>query len=179
MGTSMAPYFSNVFMAGIEERFLARQAVKRLTWIRYIHHIFMVWNGTGIELNSFLRDLNDEHPPSSLLGRSTIRARSCPTWLSTRETDFTQKACSHRDALQTFNTYTSLQTTYNPTRRPWTVLGECVLFLRSTFDRNTYEGIVRRYKQRMRRRAYLPGLIKRFSDKVPFSRRACALLARP
>ena len=62
MGTAMAPNFSNIFMAQLEEGFLEDEPIKPLMWVRYIDDVFMVWPGTDPQLEGFLHRLNDRHP---------------------------------------------------------------------------------------------------------------------
>jgi hypothetical protein len=42
-----------------EQSFLQTQAKKPLTWARFIDYIFMIWEGTELELTNFLSKLND------------------------------------------------------------------------------------------------------------------------
>lgn len=62
MGTKAAPSYANLFMAQLEESFLATQDIKPVIWKRLIDDIFIVWTSTRESLEKFLSDLNKFHP---------------------------------------------------------------------------------------------------------------------
>lgn len=58
MGTRMAPSYANLFMADLENGFLASREKAPLLWKRFIDDIFMIWPHGEEELKLFLDDLN-------------------------------------------------------------------------------------------------------------------------
>ena len=62
MGTKCAPTFANIFMASVEEEFLAmrrgRGAIEPSLWLRFIVDILIVWPGLGEGFSDFLAELN-------------------------------------------------------------------------------------------------------------------------
>lgn len=58
MGTRMAPSYANLFMADLENGFLASKEKTPLMWKRFIDDIFMIWPHSEEELELFLEDLN-------------------------------------------------------------------------------------------------------------------------
>lgn len=61
MGTRMAPSYANLFMAYLENSFLASKEKRPIMWKRFIDDIFMVWPHSEEELQSFLGDLNSRY----------------------------------------------------------------------------------------------------------------------
>ena len=61
MGTRCAPNYAIIFMAEIEEEFIQTQNKTPQIWLRFIDDIFMVWNHSREELDTFLSNLNNFH----------------------------------------------------------------------------------------------------------------------
>jgi hypothetical protein len=61
MGTRMAPSYANLFMAKLEQNFLANQPFLPESWYRFIDDIFMIWDHPAEELETFMKDLNKFH----------------------------------------------------------------------------------------------------------------------
>lgn len=75
MGTRMAPNYANIFMASIEEPFLAARSLKPLMYKRFLDDIFLIWNHGEESLLTFLDDFNSAHPSISFTycySKSTI-----------------------------------------------------------------------------------------------------------
>ena len=62
MGTRCAPNYAIIFMAELEEEFLATINKKPKIWRRFIDDIFMIWNHGELELTKLLEELNKFHP---------------------------------------------------------------------------------------------------------------------
>ena len=62
MGTKLAPALATLFLAGIEERFLATASCKPVLWLRYIDDILCVWSHGRPEFTTFLAALNNLRP---------------------------------------------------------------------------------------------------------------------
>ncbi|XP_053391470.1 uncharacterized protein LOC128554246 [Mercenaria mercenaria] len=62
MGSSMAPSYASLFMGKLEKDFLHSRGVKPSLWLRFLDDIFMIWNHSLEELESFIDDLNKFHP---------------------------------------------------------------------------------------------------------------------
>ena len=58
MGTSCTPNYAIIFMGDLEEKCLKKPRV----WFRFIDDMFMIWNHSRQELDTFLEDLNEHHP---------------------------------------------------------------------------------------------------------------------
>ena len=71
MGTRMAPFYANIFMAELEENFLSGYPCKPLAYYRYIGDIFIIWSlfighwllsGIGMDvLHNFISSINKQH----------------------------------------------------------------------------------------------------------------------
>ena len=61
IGTKMAPPYAIIFLAELEERFLASCEHKPEVWFRYIDDIFMIWTHGEEKLKEFLAALNSFH----------------------------------------------------------------------------------------------------------------------
>ena len=62
MGTRCAPNYAIIFMAELEEQFLARITLKPRIWKRFIDDIFIIWNHGETALQDLLQQLNTFHP---------------------------------------------------------------------------------------------------------------------
>ena len=63
MGTRCAPnYAIIIFMAELEEEFLATITLQPRIWKRFIDDIFIIWNHGEMELKHLLVKLNQFHP---------------------------------------------------------------------------------------------------------------------
>ena len=62
IGTKMAPSYANIFMAVLEEDFLAKSHLKPQIWLRYIDDVFMIWNHGVDQLHAFLEFINNQRP---------------------------------------------------------------------------------------------------------------------
>ena len=58
----MAPPYSILFMADLEEKILESIPLKPFVWWRYIDDIFLIWQHGEEELKRFLEHLNSFHP---------------------------------------------------------------------------------------------------------------------
>ena len=56
MGTKCAPSYANIFMGWFEEKFIFRLLTN------FINDIFLIWNGTKIEFDNFLKKINECYP---------------------------------------------------------------------------------------------------------------------
>ena len=62
MGTRCAPNYAIIFMAELEEQFLATIDKKPKIWRRFIDDIFIIWNHGETQLTKLLEELNKFHP---------------------------------------------------------------------------------------------------------------------
>ncbi|XP_064641362.1 uncharacterized protein LOC135496144 [Lineus longissimus] len=62
MGTKVAPYLANIFMAHFEETHVYTYHLQPLTWVRFIDDVFQIWTHGRRELDLFIQHLNDCHP---------------------------------------------------------------------------------------------------------------------
>lgn len=67
MGTKMAVAFANIFMAKIEKeilRILRQSSIKPIFWKKvYIDDVILVWDTSRNEIEEFLLQANNFHPP--------------------------------------------------------------------------------------------------------------------
>lgn len=66
MGTRMAPQYANIFMADLEENFLAKYPKKPLGYGRFIDDAFMVWVHGEEELLKFHQEFSNQNPSIKL-----------------------------------------------------------------------------------------------------------------
>ena len=63
MGTNCAPSYANKFLGWFEEKFIFPLLTNLSDfYLRFIDNIFLIWNGTKTEFDSFLKKINDCHP---------------------------------------------------------------------------------------------------------------------
>lgn len=61
MGTPFAPSYANLYMANLEQNFLASQTHVPLLWTRFIDDIFLIWTHGEESLKTFLETLNTSY----------------------------------------------------------------------------------------------------------------------
>ena len=61
MGTRCAPNYAIIFMGDLEQEFLDKCEKKPRVWYRFIDDIFMIWNHSRQDLDTFLEELNKHH----------------------------------------------------------------------------------------------------------------------
>ena len=61
MGSPMAPSYASLFMGKFEEDFLNTTSIKPYIWLRFLDDIFMIWNDSLEDLNTFIDALNNFH----------------------------------------------------------------------------------------------------------------------
>ena len=61
MGTRMAPNYAIIFMHYLETNFLSHYPKKPKIWLRFIDDIIMIWQFGRLELEEFLKALNNHH----------------------------------------------------------------------------------------------------------------------
>ena len=63
MGTICAPNYANIFTGKFEKTYIYPYINQFLNfYYRYIDDIFFIWNGTVIQLQEFIKKLNNRHP---------------------------------------------------------------------------------------------------------------------
>ena len=64
MGTRAAPNYANIFMGWFEDEYVYKSVFKQNIsfYGRYIDDIFMIWNGSLVDLQKFLSYINGVHP---------------------------------------------------------------------------------------------------------------------
>ena len=58
----MAPSYASLFMGKFEEDFLQSRTLAPTVWFRFLDDIFMIWDHSYEELESFISDINSFHP---------------------------------------------------------------------------------------------------------------------
>ena len=74
MGTRMAPYYANIFMAELEKNFLSVYPYKLLTYYRYIDDNFIIWSHGLDLLHNFTNSIDKQH--SNIIFTSNISTTS-------------------------------------------------------------------------------------------------------
>ena len=62
IGTKLAPPYSILFMAEMEEKIIGKAKFKPYLWWRYIDYIFFLWEHGEEKLNTFIDNINKMHP---------------------------------------------------------------------------------------------------------------------
>ena len=62
IGTKLAPPYSTLFMAELEEEILQKAEFKPYLWWRCIDEIFFLWEHGEEKLKSFIDNINKMHP---------------------------------------------------------------------------------------------------------------------
>ena len=64
MGTKCAPSYANLFMGKFEEMYILPQRLNKCSlYLPYIDDIFFIWKNSEAELKSFIKEINEIHPP--------------------------------------------------------------------------------------------------------------------
>lgn len=58
MGTKLAPALATLVLSIIEEDYINKSACKPIFRKRYVHDIFLIWDGTREQLDCFISGLN-------------------------------------------------------------------------------------------------------------------------
>ena len=181
MGTAMAPNFSNIFMAHLEEKFLENEPIKPLMWVRYIDDIFMVWQVTDIQLKDLLTRLNAEHPTIKFTYElSGHQAIFLDLLLHKGERFRTSGIIDMRTHFKQTNKfqYAHYTSDHTDSTKKAIVLGECTRFLTTTSDSGSYRTIVENFIERLAARGYPRHTSKRLTDTMPFEKRPDTLRDR-
>ena len=63
MGTICAPNYTNIFMGKFEKTYIYPYRIQFSNfYCRFFNDIFFIWNGTLIQLQEFIKKLNNRHP---------------------------------------------------------------------------------------------------------------------
>ena len=174
MGTAMAPNFSNILMAHLEENFLENEPIKPLMWVRYIDDIFMVWQGTDIQLQDLLTRLNAAHPIIKFTYEFSGHQAFFPDLLLHKGERFrTSGILDMRTHFKQTNKFQYVHYTSDHTdaTKKAVVLGDCTRILRKTSDSDTYRTIVDNFVERLAARGYPRHTSKRLTATMPFEKR--------
>ena len=71
MGTRMAPSYTNLFMANLEQRLLTWTTRRPHVWWRFIDDIFAIWQHGQESLQNFLQQINSFHPTIRFTSENT------------------------------------------------------------------------------------------------------------
>lgn len=172
MGTKFAPTFANLYMAHIEEDFLANTLQHPLAYHRYIDDIFMIWTGSRNNLDIFLQALNNHSNlqytynisdsqvefldaivykgPNMHAGKLSIK----PFFKPTNKFQYT-----HFNSCHPAHTFGGV------------VKGETIRVLRLCTDEKTYFKTRKFLAKKFRNRGYPWKLVRRAMHEVPYSLR--------
>lgn len=180
MGTKMAPAFATIFMHKLEQAFLNTQTYKPLTWIRYIDDIFAPWTHGEEKLQTFLHDLNDFHPNIKFTYETD---QDKATYLDIdmyKGTRFRQQGIL--DIKTHFKPTNTFQYVHGSSCHPISTYksiakGECMRFLRSNSDPDTYKTTMDSHIQHLQNRNFPENIIQ--NTHIPFTSRPNTLEDKP
>jgi len=101
MGTKVAPSLANLFMADFENKYVYTYPTKPSIWLRYIDDIFLIWEHTQAELQTFLDHLNTCHPTIKFtyeFSTSSVNFLDTTIHLDTDGSLFTDLYCKPTDS---------------------------------------------------------------------------------
>ena len=109
MGTKMAPWFANIFMASTEQTFINSSPLTPLFFVRFIDDIFMIWTHGSEELEQFTTRANSTLP--SIKFTTEISSTSFPfqdVLVCVTETSIKTSLCRKPTDRPTYLMYHSL-----------------------------------------------------------------------
>ena len=72
MGTRVAPTYANLFMADFENRSVYTYPKQPLLWLRFIDDIFFIWPHGQVELDNFIKHLNNSHSTIKFTSETSV-----------------------------------------------------------------------------------------------------------
>jgi hypothetical protein len=103
MGTKMAPPYANLFISYIEQEFLNSQELKPTLWLWFIDDIFLIWDPTLEEYESFFNNLNNH---TSLRNTSSTTSTTYMSQYIKRMENWWTKSISSQPMLTSILTIT-------------------------------------------------------------------------
>ena len=172
MGTKMAPAFATLFMHQLEQSFLSTQTYKPLIWIRYIDDIFAPWTHGEEKLHSFLQDLNNFHPNIKFTYEINHDKATYLDIDMHKGTRFQNTGIL--DITTHFKPTNNFQYVHGSSCHPISTYksvakGECIRFLRSNSNQDTYKTTIEAHKQHLKNRNFPHNIIN--NTNVPFTSR--------
>lgn len=174
MGAAFSPTIANIYMSTIARDFIQTQTIKPLTFARYIDDIFMIWTDTHDTLNNFLTNLNSFHTNLSFTHEQS------PYMVNFLDLTIYKGRQFHFTNLLETKTFHKPQNLYQylhfTSAHPLKVFkaiikGECVRYVRTNTNYETYIATVHEFKARLRKRNYPNQLINKTTNIVQYHRR--------
>ena len=110
MGTRCAPNYAIIFMAELEEEFLATIDKKPKIWRRLIDDIFMIWNLGELELTKLLEELNKFQQSNSLKNIVSMEFHFCTLSPILRTTNYKPEFITNQQIIS--NIFTTHHVTH-------------------------------------------------------------------
>ena len=174
MGAAFSPTVANIYMSKIIKQFLQTQSTTPFLLLRYIDDIFIIWNNTIEELETFLGRLNSFNPNLKFTHEFsstsidfldlTIFKGNCFNVTNLLDTKTYQKP-------QNLYQYLHFSSTHSPKIFKAIIRGECIRFVRTNTTPEGYAAIVHLFKQRLHRRGYPKALIDKTTSSVKYNKR--------
>ena len=101
MGTKVAPSFANLFMADFEKKHVSTYHSKPSIWLRYIDDIFLIWEHSLNDLQTFLEHLNTCHPTikfTNELSTTSVNFLDTTIYINTDGSLYTDLYCKPTDS---------------------------------------------------------------------------------
>ena len=178
MGTKMAVFFANIFMAEIETEIISRSATKPLTWKRYIDDVFSLWNVSKNEIQTFIELANNYRATIKFTAEisdiETIFLDTCVYKGERLKEESKLDVRTHFKPTETFE-YTHFSSCHPPGARKGFIKGETLRLLITNSSETKFEENITLFEQRLRNRSYPDNLIDKTLSKVNFSERLSAL----
>lgn len=174
MGTKMAPSYANLFMAVLETNFLNLAPVKPLFWKRFIDDVLCVWDGSQVQLDSFLSALNDFHDTIKFTySCSTTEATFLDLHLYKGDRFLAEGVLDVEPHFKKTNSFQYVHFSSSHPRAVFkaVVKGEMIRLLRATSSESIYKSVQKKMRSHFRARHYPNSLVQGCFDEVPFSSR--------
>ena len=174
MGTKMAPSYTNIFMAELEEKLLDNYPINPLLWKRYIDDILCIWPGPPSELNQFMIYLNQSHPTIKFTHESSpssVNFLDLTIYKGKRHT--TSLILDLKPFFKVMNKFQYLE--YNSSHPKGTfaslIKGELTRLLRACSDEETYQSVSDKILKTLKERGHPNHLLQKTLQQVPFQNR--------
>ena len=179
MGTKCAPCFANLFMNGLETKFLETRPLDKQPsmWKRYIDDIWCVWPHSREDLEIFLQDLNSfDRDLKFTWDISDTEANYLDVHLYKGQRFYSTPNEGLLDVETYFKPTNTFQYVHFTSAHPPGVkkaipLGETHRYLRSTSDKEAFERKKRQLETRLEKRGYPVAFTRPLIERLPFDKR--------
>ena len=108
MGTTCAPNYVNIFMGKFEKTYIYPYINQFSNfYCRFIDDIFFIWNGTVIQLQEFIKKLNNRHPAIKFdfkFSKTSIKFLDTPVYKNKEQNKLLTTVIANRQIEEIFYT---------------------------------------------------------------------------